>query len=68
MEVQAKVLNKWARGNMTDVEVEYTCPYCKELVIEPMCFSGEATNHIAVVEDHRCYECGEDIELAVDFY
>ena len=68
MAVEAKVIDKYKMAYGTEVEVNYTCPHCGESVNETICFSDNCTNHVAVLEDHQCYECGEDIELEVDFY
>ena len=69
MGVEARVIDKYKMAYGTEVEVNYTCPHCGENVTETICFSDNLTsNCIAVLDDHQCYECGEDIELEVDFY
>ena len=67
MRVEAKVINKYKMAYGTEVEVNYTCPHCGEDVTETICFD-DANNYVAVLDDHQCYECAEDIKLEVDFY
>ena len=69
MAVEARVVGKYKMAYGTEVELNYTCPHCGENVTETICFSDKiCSDYVAVMEDHRCYECGEDIELEVDFY
>ena len=70
MAVEARVLGKSRMAYGIDVDVSYTCPNCGDHITETVCFSFELDRcggAGALLEDHQCPECGEDIELEIDF-
>lgn len=68
MRVEATVIDKCKMAFGTEVDVTYTCPHCGETVTECITFGGDCTDYVALLEGHECYECCEEIDLAVDFY
>ena len=68
MAIEVNVLGKYEKAYGTEVEVSYTCPHCGESVTETICFSKDAKNCIAAVDNHDCPECWESNDLEVDLY
>ena len=68
MAIDVSVLGKDKMAYGTEVEVSYTCPHCREIVTETICFGGTVKDCVAEVCNHECPECGECNDLDVDLY